>query len=118
MKHFQLITLLLIFILFSSCSKDELSLAGKKFVYSPYTVKDNDGQYLFWIYNFISNNEVQHEVRSNSTTGKLFTEKEIFEYKLDYPKLEIYEESGVFTFTFSNESSFKNDFNSTVYNLE
>ena len=113
-KKLICIVLICFIVLLPSCSDSNVSLAGRKYVYAPYTVKDSNNKYLFWIYKFISNSDVQKEVRSGSSTGTLFTEITVCKYTLTYPKMSI-EDGGTYTFTFSNENSFKNDFVNTEY---
>jgi len=120
MKRITLLTLLSLSFLIFSCSNDSnFSLVGKKFVYAPRTVKDSNGNYLYWVKTFTSSSKVKQDVRIGSSSGDYFTPPTLSTYKLSYPKLTITEDDGsVFTYTFTSELSFKLDTNNTVFNQE
>jgi hypothetical protein len=105
--------------MFSCSDNSSISLVGKKFVYAPRTVKDSNGNYLYWVMTFTTSTNVKQDVRIGSSTGDYYTSPTLSTYKLSYPELTVTEDDGsIFTYTFTSKLSFKLDTNNSVYNQE
>jgi hypothetical protein len=99
--------------LFTGCSKDEddevFSVVGK--TYAAYAYLGGGGSAgafydVYWVYKFISDNEVERTERKVSPTGEIRT-IENCTYVLNYPDLTITRGSSINTATFVDQNTFR-----------
>jgi len=117
-KLIYLATIAIVVGIFIGCSnKDEkFTLVGKTYAADSGN-KNSNGQTIYYVYRFFSESETERTVRYGSPSGAISGNASIDEYKLNYPKLEIWSalEKEFLPYTFVDKKTFRRTVGNKTY---